>query len=515
MKKILLINPGHEAKADFNRHTSYREVHRDVPPLAVLYLASYLIEHNYDVHIIDTHIEDDYLGSIKEHLDHNDYLYIGISVIIGKFLKNANELTQFIKSLKPNLPIVWGGIMASNSPEEILTEYGTDYVARFDGEEIVLGLAKVLEKKKQIGSVNGLSYVKDGKIVHNKPNIPYQDLDKYPIAKWDILGKHFNKRQIPYYYSIMTSRGCIYNCSFCYKHSVDADIREEMPVWRFRSAEHIIKELSYIHKKTGTTVFTFGDDNFFVNKKRVIEVLEYCKKLGFYIEECIGHINNLDDNLIDAMGGVVQTFMFSVESASPRLQKFINKKVAVDKVAGKVEKLHKNGIVVKINFIVGLPTEKRQDLRTTAEFMMNIKSVSPFAKGIAYLYFPLPKTNLYREVEKIYSIKLPSRIRDYEDANFWVRSAEDFNSKKFRPWISDEDFSLLVLYAMVFNDVFDMCNLELKKETKKILENNSDIRELFKGIEHINHPKELYQPYVLDKVLKGEKIDLLNGLRGR
>lgn len=513
MRKVLLINPGHEDRYEPYKHSSFRTIHRDPPPIGVLSVGTYLYENGYDVDIIDTHVEEHYEDLIRQHIEENDYLFVGFTVIIGRFIKNSRTITEFIRSIKPNVPIVWGGICASVFHDEMMLSYRPDYIVRYEGEEIALNLARALEGKMELKDVNGITYLDGEKLVINPAHNPTKNLDQYPVPKWELLGKHFNIEQVPYYYLIMSSRDCPYSCSFCYKHTVDVDVRNAMPNWRARSAEHVIEEVEYIHDKTGTTVFTFGDDNFFVNKQRVLDILDHFRKRGFYIEECIGHLSCINDTIIEAMGGIVQTFIFSVETASKRLHKqYIKKGLKIDDVPVKLEKLYKQGIVSPLSFIIGLPTETKADLKENIDFMRRMKDINPFVRGNAYLFLPLPRTHLYLQTQEIYGVNLDKDIREYEDANFWVRCVDDPWGKKFRPWLSDELFRFLVHYGIVFNDVFRMCNRELTEETVSLLETNKELGDMFGDVSGISKPNKDYNPYILDRVLRNEKIDLKKDL---
>jgi len=515
MNKILLINPGHDEEHYKYKRKTFRLVQRDPPPVGILYIGTYLSENGFDIDIIDTRIESNYEELITTKIKENDYLFVGLTVIIGKILKNAKVVTNIIRKIKPDIPIVWGGIMASISPEDCIKQYGPDYIVRFEGEETTLELAKAIKNKTSVEKIQGISYKKNGKIIHNPPRIPKKNLDDYPIPKWELFGNKFNIKQVPYYFLLMSSKGCPFNCSFCYKHSIDEKVRNKLPPWRARSAQHIIKEIEYLNKKTGTRVFTFGDDNLLVNKKRATEIFNYFRKRDFYIEECIGHLNCVDDEITENMGGIVQTFIFSIEAASPRLQKYIDKEIDLDSIPGKVQKMYDNGIACTTSFIVGLPTETKEDLRKNVEMMLKLKEINPFMRGNIYLYFPLPKTKLFDSVEEIYNVKIPTDISKLEEANFWVKDTEDPIGKKFRPWIDKERFRFLVKYGLVFNDVFKVNNLRIDEDVKELLKYNKEIKEIFKGVENVNHPKTDYKPYVLDKVLNGQKIDLINGLKGK
>jgi radical SAM superfamily enzyme YgiQ (UPF0313 family) len=215
------------------------------------------------------------------------------------------------------------------------------------------------------------------------------------------------------------------------------------------------------------------------------------------------------------MCGIVQTFIFSIEAASPRLQKYINKEIDLESIHSKVEKMYNKGISCTTSFIVGLPTETKEDLRKNVEMMLKLKEINPFMRGNIYLYFPLPKTKLFDTVEEIYNVKIPSDLEKLEEANFWVKDIEDPIGRKFRPWIDNERFRFLVKYGVVFNDVFKVNNIRLEEEAKNLLKNDNEIKEMFKGVENVNRPKTDYKPYVLDKVLNGEKIDLINGLKNK
>jgi len=480
----------------------------------LLHIGSYLAAHGFEIEIIDTHIERDYQKRIETQLANNEYVFVGMSVIIGKFMKNAAELTKMVRSIK-DVPIVWGGIMASIEPEACLQTYHPDYIVRFEGEKTALELALAILNNSGVEHIQGISYMRDGKLISNAPRMPKRYLDEYPIPDWELFGTAFNKEQIPYYYVIMSSRGCPFNCNFCYKHSIDPELQAKMPAWRRRSSQHVIKELEYVHQKTGTRVFTFGDDNFMVDKKRAMEIFNYCRQNGFYIEECIGHLNCLDDDLIDSMAGIVQTLMFSIESASQRLQQYIQKKLDLESVPSKVNKLYEHGVAATIAFIIGLPTEADEDLRKNVELMLQLKELHPFARARAYLYLPLPKTKLYKIVEETYHLKLPTDIRAWEEANLWVDDIDDPVGNKFRPWLSKERFQFLIHYGMVFGELFKVNNSKRDPVIQQILERELTIKKMFQGTEQVNHPKTDYIPYVLDKALAGEKIDLINGLKGK
>jgi radical SAM superfamily enzyme YgiQ (UPF0313 family) len=499
-KRILLISPSYKIL----KTSRDRAVLRCEPPVGLLNLASFLYEKGYECNIVNTAFEEINWEKIKN----GTYLLVGFTVFIGEFLKNAKEISVRIKEVNPSLPICFGGVMASLFPDKILKEYNVDFVVRYEGEYTLFELAQFLNGIGSLNNIKGLSYKEGNDVVHNAPRFPENNLDNFPTPKWELLGG--NQRQIPYYFGIMSSKGCPYKCSFCYNQSVDKEIRDSSPVWRDRSARNIITEIERIHQLTGTRVYTFGDDNFLVKKSRILEVLDYMKKNNFYIEQCIAHMGNLTDEIIETLGEVVQTVIYSIESASPRLLKLLNKKLNLDKVPEINKKLLDKGVTTMHNFIVGLPTETDEDLGDNIELMMHLKEINPYVRALTYLYLPLPFTPLNSYIENEMGLVLPHSLKDYEDANFDSGKKEGM---KFRPWISEESYDFLYGYCVVFEDAFQINNMGLSQESLKLLKTNSRLRQIFKGIDKVNRPKVFYRPYVLDRVLKNEKIDLLNDLK--
>ena len=420
----LLINPGHDGS---HEHKSHRAIHRDPPPMSLLYVAANYVQQGKDVQILDTHINTKWQGILQT----MDFDEVGILVIIGQNLANAGEITRWLREHKPNIKVTWGGVMPTVFPEAIKAHYEPD--------EVFMGR-----------------------------------MDEDLVPAWELLGQNFNKQQIPYYHMIMTSSGCPFSCSFCYKHSLPSG-----KAYKLRSAEGVIEELEFMHHLTHTKVFTFGDDNFLINKKRAIQILDYMRTRGWYAEEVIGHFNGLDDELIAAMGGVVQTFIGSVETASPRLQLLLNKNLELEAVPGKLEKLNRVGIAANVPFIIGLPTEKDEDLELDWAFMERVREKAPWVRGQVYLWYPLPKTVLTTFAENEYDVDLRFSLSDYERANFWVD--EKLDGREFRPWISEERYAMLYKWGTAFKDYF--------------------------------HYPNKRGPYVLDRVLSGEKINLMEGLK--
>lgn len=503
-KNILLVNPSSKFQGGSNV-----AIKRNEPPIALLNIASFLDSKGYKCDIIDTVLESEPRKAILQRIKNRDYLFVGFSVFVGIFLKNAKELSALIKEFKPDLPIVWGGVEPSIAPGEVLQTYKVDFVVRYEGEYTLFELANALNNGSGFENIDGLSFVKDGEIVHNKPRHLETNLDKFPVPKWELFGEKCNSEQTPYFFRIMSSKGCPFQCTFCYNRSVEESIQKGSPPWRARSAEHVIGEIEHIHRLTGTRVFTLGDDNFLIDKNRAIKIFRYFRRNGFYAEQCIAHLNNLNDEIIGEMAGIVQTLIYAIEATTPKLITLLKKNIDLQKIPPMNKKLYENGITTAHNIIIGLPTEDDSDLRANVELMLELKEINPYVRCAVYIFLPLPQTPLLYFTEKEYNVKISQSLPDFEDAAIDSGIA----TKKLRPWMSDEKFQFLTDYCTIFGSAFRMNNPDLSPEAKELLEKNERLRKLFKGVEKVNHPKGNYKPYVLDRVLRGEKIDLVNDLR--
>ena len=192
------------------------------PPLGLGYLASYLIKNKQIVSIFDGTLKnaslDDYVKVISEFQPD----LIGISVLTrGHNL--AKEMVRTIKKKFSQIPIVIGGTQLTAAPKEVMEDIKPDFGIIGEGEETILELVRVLEKKKKIFTkINGLTFFSNNRIIINNLRPLIENLDSLPFPAWELMPpKEYRiapilepARGFPIA-PILTSRGCPYNCSFC------------------------------------------------------------------------------------------------------------------------------------------------------------------------------------------------------------------------------------------------------------------------------------------------------------
>ena len=312
---------------------------------------------------------------------------VGINLFTTK-LAAGLRAAQIVKTLLSNVPIVVGGPHPSVKAEETLRiSPFVDYVIRGEGEVPFSQLVEAIENKKPYNDIKGLSFRDNGKIRHNPKADFIRDLDQIPYPARDAL---INKSS----YTpedmglIMTGRGCPFECTFC----SSAGIWQR--IVRLRSIENVIGEIQQIQKKYDSVQFTFKDDTFIINQKRVWKFCRALKNKKLKISwECNARVNLIDEQMLREMKSAGCTSIkIGIESGSDRILSTVMKKgITVAQIRHAAEILHKVGIHWTGYFLMGIPTETRQDILQTLDLMRNIK---PDFASLS-VFEPYPGTELY------------------------------------------------------------------------------------------------------------------------
>ncbi|MDY6864672.1 MAG: radical SAM protein [Halobacteriota archaeon] len=371
-------------------------------PFALICLASVLRDNGHDVHILDRNLQENSLESeIKK-------IYpdmVGITTFTGPMILDALEVAKIVKD-NTCAPIVWGGVHPSMLPIQTLENPYVDVVAVGEGEQTILDLAYAIEREKPLEGINGIHYKEDGKIRSNPPRQFVADLDKLPMPAWDMIDlSKYSSLQL------FTSRGCPYNCAFCYnKKFYDCK-------WRGRSSEKVIEEISYLKSKYKTRWFVFGDDNFTCNRKRLREIcnglIDEGIDLYWRCESRVDHINSEMLSLMEKAG--CHVIYFGVESGSQRILDTIDKRITTTIARDAINLCTDLGIASSAAFLIGLPTETEEDLMATKEFALSL----PLWGITVKIYVPYPGTDLYDYCVSSGLYTPPQSLEEWGRASSW------------------------------------------------------------------------------------------------
>ncbi len=241
---------------------------------------------------------------------------------------------------------------------------------------------------------------------------PYiKDIDQIPFPDRDVI-------DIKNYHYLMdgeltttliTSRGCPFQCAFCANNAWGKTIR-------MRSPGNVIDELKLLIDKYGYRSFMFFDDTMTINRRRMVTLCEMVRELKIRYR-CFVRSDTVDKSLLDLMKrSGCEEVGIGMESGSQRILDLINKGQGVEDNMKAVKWCREVGIRVKGFFVVGFPGEDTESINETTNF---IEEADLHDFDIT-IYIPYPGSKIYKEKKK-YDIKFEN---NYEDA--WYKGIPGF-----------------------------------------------------------------------------------------
>ena len=268
--KILLINPP---------QTFY--LGSDEPagnlPLGLMYIGAVLSNSGYKTEILDAFItnspfqkDDESINvgmtfdQIKQEISSRKPDIVGIAGPFTCQIEKSVRISNIAKEVNSEILTVVGGPHVTTLPKEFLDEAkNVDIAVIGEGEYSMLDIAQYYEGKKQLKEILGIAYRENGQIIVNSPRPFMKNLDDLPYPAYDLVNmeQYLNHKKIGYRsfrnraISMITSRGCPYNCCFC---SVHLHMGKD---FRAHSSSYVLNHIQYIVKKFNIRNIFFEDDN--------------------------------------------------------------------------------------------------------------------------------------------------------------------------------------------------------------------------------------------------------------
>ena len=376
-------------------------------PLSLLHIAQPLLEEGIDVEIIDQRLEMDFFNRLQQRIQ-SDLICIGISCITGRPIQQAIRISEFIRE-RTSAPIVLGGTHATLLPEQTLESPLIDYIVIGKGEAPFLNLVKALKTNQSVTGLKQVGYKENGKIIVNRGSVPEIKVNRIP---YHILSRYARPSSVP----IISSYGCPYNCSFCVEKVLHPKYHE------IAISDVMLMIQGALELKPG--FINFIDDNFLVNRKRVIELFSLCRENNFNFQTvCTGRVDevlSLDDDDVGFLRqrGLVGIF-FGIESGSRKILKLVNKRITPDMVLKLNLRMKKEGIAPHYSFMAGFPTETKEDREETVRLMDRLKQENP--QAVVWKinnYTPYPGTELY-DLAVQYGFNPPRTFEEWSRVHFY------------------------------------------------------------------------------------------------
>lgn len=381
---ILIVNPPMPG--------IYHRMGLIMPPLGVMYIASFLRGSGHDVEIVDLNMRNG-----NGDIDFSPFDIVGVSSDTPR-TNDALELAR--KAKEAGKLVVMGGPHPTFQDEEILGTGWVDFIVRGEGEATFLALVTALGegRKEDLEKVRGISFLdSDGRIVRTSQPDYLEDLDNLPYPSRGLVKlenyRHLTLSGRPMT-SILTSRGCPYDCSFCSANKIVGR------TWRARKPSNIVDEMETVMKEYPFTAFCLVDDNFTLNVKRVSDMCDEIMERDLDIRWwCMSRSDLIAKNeqLVEKMAqSGCDTMFIGLESGSQKSLENYHKHSSVEMGEKAVSTLKKHGIDTHASFIIGDVNETHEDIQRTLAYALDL---DPFVLQVSIMT-PYPGTRLFEEIKK-------------------------------------------------------------------------------------------------------------------
>lgn len=378
--KILFIQPGLE-----NMENCF-------PPIGLLYLASVARKHGYDVDIYDAAARGLSMSKALEYvIDNKPDVYAVSLYTIGLI-----ETLKFIKQVKHSLPsciCIVGGPHATALPEYSMKECEPiDYLIFGEGEQTLVELLYSIQNQSDPSEIRGICYRRNGEVIKNEARPLISNLDEIPFPAYDLIEKH----RYEYYRriltlrkkvgSIITSRGCPFECTFCFKATFGRSYRR-------RSPQNVVREMKWLMDEFGIEEFHFLDDIFTLKRDWLYEFFSELDKNHIEVPwRCLTRADSLkEEDFIKMKQHGCYQVEIGIESGNDQVLKDIRKHITTIQVEKVFRWTRKAGLTTLAFFIFGHRLDTHKTIKQTLSF---VKKISPDVCGFAVL-LPFPGTKIY------------------------------------------------------------------------------------------------------------------------
>jgi anaerobic magnesium-protoporphyrin IX monomethyl ester cyclase len=368
-------------------------------PLGTLYAAAVMREKGYHVSMHDTmftHKAADITVALNNRPDVLVIYDDGFNYLTKMCLTNMRDAAfEIIKLAKQRGCTVIVSSSDSTDHFERYLEEGADFILIGEGEITLADLVDNLNDEKDLSTIHGIAFKKNGSIIKTQRRTVLKDLDTLPLPAWDMIDispyKQMWLKNAGYFsMNVATTRGCPFKCNWCAK-----------PIYgnryNSRSPQNVVKELKYLKEKYAFDHIWFCDDIFGLKPGWVNEFSKLVKEERLHLKYKIQARADLllqEDYIRSlALSGCDNVWM-GAESGSQKILDAMDKGITTEQIATATTLLKKHEVKPSFFIQFGYLGETKDDIRLTIKM---INKLLPHEIGISVSY-PLAGTVFFEKV---------------------------------------------------------------------------------------------------------------------
>ena len=325
-------------------------------PLGLAQLAGCLEQAGIPVEILDANALGINWNKLGPAIARTNPDLIGITVYTP-WVPDVARAVRVARQAAPEAVIALGGPHVTFTAKETLeTMPEVDVVARGEGDQIIVELARTLEGGNELEGVPGISFRRDGQVVEI-PVAPPLDPTALPMPAFHLMPMeryYFASLGGPFA-TVIASRGCPFQCTFC----------SEWPFWgggwRPHDPTQVVEQIDLLVNRYGRKNIWFGDDCFNVNGDHIAAICEGILQRGidvnWYYQGRADLVVKYKDLLPLLRRSGNRMVQIGIEASNDEQRAELNKQLRTDTAEESVRLLRQNDIVCQAMLMVGLPDD--------------------------------------------------------------------------------------------------------------------------------------------------------------
>ncbi len=387
-------------------------------PMSLSYLAGVLEHNGHEVQILDLLVSRYSKEKIKSKIEEYQPDIVGVTSVTLNY-PVASDILKYTKSVDKDIITIIGGPHVTFAPVETLTEAPwIDIVVKGEGEMTMLDIVS----GKKLADIDGIAYRDSGikitrerRLIENLDELPPPAKHLFPLSRYLALDVHA---------SILTGRGCPFNCIFCVGSKMGG--RRV----RYRNPKLIVDEVEQA-VASGFTEINFEDDHLTLNHQHLNALCDEIMARGLKFNwSAFSRVDTVNPEILHKMKQAGCTWLlYGVESGNQEILDIIKKKITLEKVRDAVRMAQEAGIGIIASFIVGLPGETAETLKQTLQFAQGLGTSYGFN-----VLSPFPGTEV-REKAAEYGIEILTNDWTKYDCNRPVTRTKDAGTEEINAFL--------------------------------------------------------------------------------